>query len=125
MSIRYELYVKPDYNFIHWLRDESNNYKGYRFWSYFTIKKININKNGITIDFFQVSEEGKPHVTYHYFTDKFNFDVMWNFTIYDNLTQAWRYLDVPQFFNSFNEVLDSLLIYYKKKINYLQGQLWS
>lgn len=125
MSIRYELYVKPDYNFLHWLRDEDNTYKGHKFWKYFTIKKVEIAEKGVTVDFIQMDEEGVPHVTYHYYSKRFSFGALWNFTIYDNFEQAWRYLDVPQFYASFQEVVNTLLTYYGKKINYGIGQFLS
>ena len=118
INVRYELYIKPDYNFIHWLRDEPNNYKGYKFWKYFTIKKIKIDENGVIIDFIQLDEEGKPHIKYHYYNKNFNFGALWNFAIYDNFEQAWRYLDVPQFYSSFSEIIDILLVFYNKKIKY-------
>lgn len=123
--VRYELYVKPNYNFLHWLRDEENNYKGHKFWGYFTIKKIEIAEKGITIDFIQLDEEGIPHIIYHYYSKRFNLGGLWNFASYDNFDQAWRYLDVPQFYSSFSEIIDTLMPFYTKKINYDMGQFLS
>ena len=125
MKDRFELYIKPDYNFIHWLRNEKNNYKGYKFWKYFAIKKTKINENGITIDFIEFSEQGKPHIAYHYFDKSFSLASIWNFEIYDNLQQAWRYLEVPQFYNSFNEALEVILKMYEQKVKYTCGQFMS
>jgi len=122
---RYEIYIKPDFNFIHWLNDESNNYKGYGFWKYFVIKQTKIDEPGVTINFIKLSEEGKPHITYHYQTKEFSFGAIWNFTNYDNLCAAWRYINIPAYFNSFNEAIDQILIFYNKKINYLCGQFLS
>ena len=122
---RYELFLKPDYNFIHWLNDEPNNYKGYKFWEYFIIKQIKIDEPGIVINFIEFSEEGKPHIAYHYKTIFSDFGCMWNFSNYDNLCAAWRYITIPAYFNSLTEVIDYILNLYTKKINYLCGQFLS
>jgi len=125
MDTKFKLYVKPEYNFLHWLNDEQNNYKGYGFWNNFCVRKESITDKGISIDFIEFSREGKPRVAYHYFSKDFTFGGMWNFTNYDNYTEAWRYLRVPAYFNSFKEVINCLLEYYNKKINYLCGQFLS
>lgn len=125
MNTRFELYVKPNYNFLHWLRDEKNNYKGKAFWKYFLVKKISIEPKGVTVDFFEFYETGKPYIAYHYFNEKFDFEAIWNFSNYDNFNQAWHYLNVPQFYNNFSEVIDVLMIFYTKKINYLCNQVLS
>lgn len=122
---RYELLIRPDYNFIHWLNDEQNNYKGIRFWTYFSVKETKIQPNGVTINFYEFDETGKPHVAYHYYDKNYSLSGMWNFSNYDNLCEAWRYITVPAQFNDFKTTVDCILNLYIKKINYLHGQYLS
>jgi hypothetical protein len=122
---RYELFIKTDYNFIHWLNDEENNYKGKKFWWYFAIKEYKTEPNGITVNFYEFNETGKPHIAYHYFNKEFSLGGMWNFSNYDNLCAAWRYIAVPAYFDSFAAAVDQILYYYNKKISYLCGQFLS
>ena len=53
---KYEVFIKPDYNFVHWLNDEPNNYKGEKFWFYFAIKETKIQPNGLTINFYTFNQ---------------------------------------------------------------------
>ena len=121
----YELFIKTDYNFIHWLNDEENNYKDKKFWWYFAIKECKINPNGIIVNFYEFNETGKPYIAYHYFNKDFNLGGIWNFSNYDNLCAAWQYIAVPAHFDSFAAAVDQILYYYNKKINYLCGQFLS
>ena len=122
---RYDIYIKPDYNFIHWLNDEQNNYKGYRFWLYFSIKETKIQPNGITINFYEFNEIGKPHVAYHYHSKEFSLGGMWNFSNYDNLCEAWRYINVLAHYDSFKTAIEQILLFYTKKIKCLCNQYMS
>ena len=125
MNDRFSLYIKPDYNFIHWLRDEPNNYKGKNFWWYFVVKRNRIGYNGITVDLFKFTETGKPFIAYHYYNKNFSYTNMWDYGIIDNFTEAWRYIDVPQFYVSFKDVLNTILKLHGKKVHYLCGQYMS
>ncbi len=120
---KYEVFIKPDYNFIHWLNDEPNNYKGEKFWFYFAIKETKIQPNGLTINFYIFNETGKPHVSYHYYNKEFSLNGMWRFWVYDNLCAAWRYITIPIQFESFSAAVNSILEFYNKKVNYLCGQV--
>ena len=122
---RYDIYIKPDYNFIHWLNDEQNNYKGYRFWWYFSIKETKIQSDGITINFYEFNEFGKPYVAYHYYSKQFSLDGMWSFSNYDNLCEAWQYINIPAHYDSFKTAIKQILLFYTKKINYLCNQYMS
>ena len=122
---RYELYIIPDFNFIHWVRNEPNRYKGYKFWKYFSIKRTKISEKGISVDFFEFSEEGKPKIAYHYFNDKLSLNNAWNFGPFHNFEQAWHFLDVPQFYTSYTDALNTILELYNKKVQYTCGQYMS